>query len=152
MSSEARKIHLIEKVLKENNEVVLNELEAVFNKTENSKGQSSFSAFELAGVWNKEDAALINKAIEEGCEQIHPDDWKQIYPGYKYYIISAWLEGDKNIAANIDNADFVYVPVIVIGELYYGASFSTQILKNVNNIRKITSHYPILFLSTQSYS
>lgn len=67
-------------------------------------------------------------------------------------IISAWLEGDKNIAANIDNADFVYVPVIVIGELYYGASFSTQILKNVNNIRKITSHYPILFLSTQSYS
>lgn len=76
MSSEARKIHLIEKVLKENNEVVLNELEAVFNKTENSKGQSSFSAFELAGVWSKEDAALINKAIEEGCEQIHPDDWK----------------------------------------------------------------------------
>ena len=76
MSSEARKIHLIEKVLKENNEVVLNELEAVFNKTEKVKGQSSFSAYDLAGVWSNEDAALINKAIEEGCEQIHPDDWK----------------------------------------------------------------------------
>ena len=28
------------------------------------------------GIWSKKDAALMEKAIEEGCEQIHEDDWK----------------------------------------------------------------------------
>jgi len=65
-------------------------------------------------------------------------------------IISAWLEGDKQIADNIDNAEAIYVPIIVIGELYYGAAFSTQILKNVNNIRRITSHYEILSLDEET--
>jgi len=76
MSSEARKIHLIEKVLKEENEAVLIKLEAVFNTTEPVEKQSSFSAHDLVGAWSKEDAALINKAIDEGCEQINPNDWR----------------------------------------------------------------------------
>jgi hypothetical protein len=76
MSSEARKIHLIEKVLKEENEAILIKLEAVFDNTAPSERQSSFSAHDLVGTWSKEDAALINKAIEEGCEQINPNDWK----------------------------------------------------------------------------
>ena len=66
MSLEARKIQLIERILKEENDAILAELEAVFNKAESRKGQSSFSANNLVGTWSKEDAILINKAIEEG--------------------------------------------------------------------------------------
>ena len=32
------------------------------------------SAHDFAGLWSKKDAALIEKAIIEACEQIHEDD------------------------------------------------------------------------------
>jgi hypothetical protein len=76
MSSEARKLHLIEEVLKLKNEAVLIELEAVLKRAGLPNEYMRLSAHDLLGVWSKEDAALIEKAIEEGCEQIHPDDWK----------------------------------------------------------------------------
>ncbi|RYE41716.1 MAG: PIN domain-containing protein [Sphingobacteriales bacterium] len=44
-------------------------------------------------------------------------------------IISAWLKGDTTIAHNIDQSEDVYIPVVVIGELYYGAENSTQVKK-----------------------
>lgn len=34
------------------------------------------SAHDLVGIISHKDAALMEKAIEEACEQIHPDDWK----------------------------------------------------------------------------
>ena len=40
-------------------------------------------------------------------------------------IVSAWLKGESAIADKIDKAKEVHVPVIVVGELYYGALFST---------------------------
>lgn len=76
MSSEARKIDLIEKVLKVKNEATLIELEAVLKKSEQPVENKYSSARDLSGVWSSEDAALIEKAIEEGCEQIDPNDWK----------------------------------------------------------------------------
>jgi hypothetical protein len=41
---------------------------------------SRLTAHDFVGLWSKEDAEVIEKAIEEGCEQIHPRDWKEICP------------------------------------------------------------------------
>jgi hypothetical protein len=76
MYSEARKMHLIEEVIKVKNEAVLIELESVLKKAASAKGQPRLSAHDFVGLWSKEDAESIEKAIEDGCEQIHPDDWK----------------------------------------------------------------------------
>jgi tRNA(fMet)-specific endonuclease VapC len=59
-------------------------------------------------------------------------------------IISAWLKGEISIADRIDNAESIFLPIIVIGELYYGAGFSSQVAKNTQDIRKITSRYQLL--------
>ena len=76
MYAEARKINLIEAVLKVNNEAVLVELETVIKKIPTVKKNAKISAHDFVGVWSKKDASLIEKAIEESCEQIHEDDWK----------------------------------------------------------------------------
>jgi AmiR/NasT family two-component response regulator len=76
MYSEARKMHLIEDLLKVKNDAVLIEIESVLKKAAENQQTSPSSAHDLVGVWSKEDAEAIEKAIEEGCEQIHPDDWK----------------------------------------------------------------------------
>ena len=73
MFTEARKIQLIEDVLKVSNEATLNELETVLKKSGKNK---KHSAHEFSGIWSKKDAALIEKAIKEDCEQIHANDWK----------------------------------------------------------------------------
>ncbi len=76
MFTEARKLHLIEEVLKIDNEYTLSALEAVLQestiKQENSK--KSFTVF--SGIWSKEEADEIEKVIAENCGQINPDDWK----------------------------------------------------------------------------
>ena len=59
-------------------------------------------------------------------------------------IIAAWLKGETSIANKIDKAKKVYIPIIVIGELYYGASYSTLVQKNISNIQKLVSLYEIL--------
>jgi len=76
MYSEARKLHLIEEVIKVKNEAVLIELETVLKKAAVAKDQPRLSAYDFVGLWSKEDAESIEKAIEDGCEQNHPDDWK----------------------------------------------------------------------------
>ena len=76
MYAEARKINLIEAVLKVNTEEVLVELETIIKNMPIKQGKNRLSAHDFLGVWNKEDALLIEKAIEESCEQIHEDDWK----------------------------------------------------------------------------
>lgn len=65
-------------------------------------------------------------------------------------IVSAWLQGDTAIADNIDKAMVVYIPIIVIGELYYGASFSTQVQKNTENVKKLTSRYQVLSIDEET--
>ncbi len=80
MYSEARKMHLIEEVIKTKNEAVLIELENVLRKSK-TKDRPRPSAHDLVGLWSKDDAGLIEKAIEEGCEQTNPDDWKKISVG-----------------------------------------------------------------------
>ena len=65
-------------------------------------------------------------------------------------IISAWLKGEKNIADNIEKTGAVYIPIIVLGELYYGASYSTQVQKNTSIIRKIASRYRLLLIDEET--
>ena len=74
MFTEARKIQLMEEVLKTTDETTLVSLEKLLKKP--VKKARRKSAHDFSGIWTQKDATLIEKAIEEGCEQIHPDDWK----------------------------------------------------------------------------
>ena len=75
MNGEARKLYLIEALLKEDDENILSDVEALLIKRKTDTGEKkTFKDF--AGIWTEEEAEEIKKFIEEGCEQIHPDDWK----------------------------------------------------------------------------
>jgi tRNA(fMet)-specific endonuclease VapC len=62
-------------------------------------------------------------------------------------IVSAWLKGEEGIADKIDKAKEVYLPIIVIGELYYGAHYSTKVQKNISDIVRLTSQYNTLSIN-----
>ncbi len=76
MYSEARKLQLIEELIKIKSEEVLSEIEAVVKKSSRSSRVGKLSAHDFSGVISKEDAILMENAINEGCEKINPDDWK----------------------------------------------------------------------------
>lgn len=76
MYAEARKINLIEALLRVSNEAILAELETVIKKMPAKQEKKKVSAHDFLGVWSKKDAALIEKAVQETCEQINEDDWK----------------------------------------------------------------------------
>lgn len=75
MFTESRKIHLIEEVLKLDNDATLEKLETVLKNAGKQK-KKKISAHDFLGSWTRKDAAQIEKAIKQGCEQINPDDWK----------------------------------------------------------------------------
>ncbi len=64
---------IIEAVLKAEDEKILPKLEEVIKQL--AKSGKKLSAKDFLGRWPTDDAEAIEKAIEEGCEQIHPDDW-----------------------------------------------------------------------------
>jgi hypothetical protein len=74
MFSEARKLHLIEEVIKLQSDDALRQIERILKIASDKRPKQSIAQF--AGKISKEDLALMDKAIEEGCEQINPDDWK----------------------------------------------------------------------------
>ena len=79
MYTESRKIHLIEEVLKVNNEDTLIKLEGVFNelKTESAiTKKKKISIYDFVGIINNKEANEMTKAINECCENINPDDWQ----------------------------------------------------------------------------
>ncbi len=76
MYSDSKKIQLIEEVLKLDNSVVLKELESVLKKSKKTEVTKKGRAHDLLGQWSNSDAALIEKAIADGCEQIHSDEWR----------------------------------------------------------------------------
>ena len=59
-------------------------------------------------------------------------------------IITAWLKGETAVADKIDKAKEIHIPVIVLGELYYGALYSTQVDKNIREIKSICENYNVL--------
>ncbi|WP_257666766.1 hypothetical protein [Parapedobacter tibetensis] len=79
MVTEARKLHVIEQVLKIKSEEKLAAIEDFVSRTlkKSKKEVHSESPFqEFVGIWSKEEAAEIEKAIAESCETRNPDDWK----------------------------------------------------------------------------
>lgn len=74
MYADSRKIHIIEAVLKTEDEKILSKIEEVIELS--VKPGDKRSAKDFLGRWSENDARTIEKIIEEGCEQIHPDDWK----------------------------------------------------------------------------
>ena len=77
MYSGARKLHLIEEVLKISNESTLLAVEDLIKKSKRNNPAKKGDVFaEFSGIWSNEEADEIERAIKEGCEQINPDDWK----------------------------------------------------------------------------
>lgn len=74
MYGEARKLHLIEKILKIEDESILSEVESLISSKMHAIKRRSFKDF--AGMMSDEEAGELEKIIDEGCEQIHPDYWK----------------------------------------------------------------------------
>jgi len=76
MYTESKKMSLIKEAIELDSESVWAKLESVLKATKTKKRKKTFTARDFAGIITKKDAALMTKAIEEGCEQINPDDWK----------------------------------------------------------------------------
>ncbi len=76
MYSEAKKLHLIEEVIKIKSEAVLMEIEAVIKRSIGPKRSGKVSAHDFSGIWSKDEAEEIERIIAESCETIHPDNWK----------------------------------------------------------------------------
>lgn len=76
MYSEARKLHIIEAVLKTENDAVLTAIETIVhqNNTARQRAKGRFSA--LLGSLTSEEAELMTKTIAENFEKINPDDWE----------------------------------------------------------------------------
>ncbi len=78
MYMEARKLYIIEAVLKTNNDAVLKALETIVEGDSalsiSKKPKAKFS--DLVGVLTHEEAEAMKQTIEENFEKINPDDWK----------------------------------------------------------------------------
>ncbi|WP_426669833.1 hypothetical protein ACPPVU_01060 [Mucilaginibacter sp. McL0603] len=75
MYSEARKIHLIEEVLKVKNDAVLLEIETILNSY-NNKRKKKTSVYDFVGIISKNEGVEMKQAIAETCESIDENDWK----------------------------------------------------------------------------
>ena len=74
MYSEARKIHVIEEVLKLKSEAVLIEIENILKKR--NKADKKASIYDFVGMLSKKEASEMRKAIADTCETIDDNDWK----------------------------------------------------------------------------
>ena len=75
MYGEAKKLPLIEEILKIENEAVLDEVNNVISKSKlHVVEPKSFKKF--SGIWSQSEADEMKRIIEESFEQINPDDWK----------------------------------------------------------------------------
>lgn len=76
MDIKTRKLNFIQEILALNNETIIEKLESLLKK-EKRKETKSYSAYSLLGVLNEEEAEEMKKRIEESCENINNEDWKQ---------------------------------------------------------------------------
>ena len=74
MYADSRKINIIEAVLKVEDEQTLSQIEQTIQQSKPNGKRTSAHSF--VSTLSKEDAALIEKAIEEDCEQINLNDRK----------------------------------------------------------------------------
>jgi hypothetical protein len=76
MYGEARKLHLIEEILKIENDSLLDEVESLITKGKVMELTNKRSFGDFVGSLTDAEAAEIKNTIEDSCEQINPDDWK----------------------------------------------------------------------------
>jgi hypothetical protein len=76
MNTEAKKLQIIEEVLKIKSDVALTEIDALIKKAIRSESSKKVSAHNFSGIISEDDVMSMEAAIEAGCEQIHLDDWK----------------------------------------------------------------------------
>ncbi len=69
MYSEARKLQLIDELIKVNSDEVLAEIEAIVKKASHSSRARKLSAHDFSGIISKEDALLMETAINEAYKQ-----------------------------------------------------------------------------------
>jgi hypothetical protein len=72
----AKKLNLIEEVLKIENNSVLIALEEFLkaSKNPNLESNNKFSAF--SGIWSDKEALEVKEIISASCENTNLDDWK----------------------------------------------------------------------------
>jgi hypothetical protein len=77
MPTEAGKLHIIQAVLKTEDDAVLQAIETIINKDNPNNYISSKHGFsDLIGTITPEEAEEMKQTIEANFEQINPDDWK----------------------------------------------------------------------------
>lgn len=76
MFTEARKLHLIENVIKLTSEDALVQIEGILSLSFSDTTKSRSSAHKFLGKISKKDISLMETAIQEGCEQVDIDGWK----------------------------------------------------------------------------
>jgi hypothetical protein len=76
MYTEARKLHIIEAVLRTENESVLRAIETIVDQDTASKERPKAKFSDLLGVLTCEEADSMKRTIEDNFEKINPDDWK----------------------------------------------------------------------------
>ncbi|HNT35703.1 MAG TPA: type II toxin-antitoxin system VapC family toxin, partial [bacterium] len=59
-------------------------------------------------------------------------------------IVIALFAGDKAVKDKVTQAEEIYVPIIVLGELHYGAKKSSQVAANVARIEEFASSTSVL--------
>jgi len=77
MYTEARKLHIIEAVLKTESDEVLKAIESIVGNENRNLATNRRSTFsDSLGVLTQAEAEVMKKAIEENFEKVNPDDWK----------------------------------------------------------------------------
>ena len=59
-------------------------------------------------------------------------------------IVIALFSGEENVIKEINNAKQIFLPFIVIGELFYGALNSTNIESNINNLNEFCRNLEVV--------
>jgi len=74
MYAEARKLQVIEQILRIENDSILDEVEAIIKNKSITNRKNGFKDF--SGIWTEKEAEEIKRTIEESCAKINPNDWK----------------------------------------------------------------------------
>lgn len=65
-------------------------------------------------------------------------------------IIIALLSGDPAVQKHMQNAEKIFVPIIAVGELYFGARKSKRIKENIARIDEYVAGSAVLGCDTQT--
>jgi tRNA(fMet)-specific endonuclease VapC len=65
-------------------------------------------------------------------------------------IVIALFAEDPDVLSRLDEAEEVFVPAVVLGELYYGARKSVRVEENIARIDELARDAPVLACDTDT--